>query len=539
MKTLVEKITSNIKKILVVILSSLMLVTAITLNAILMPDLLSFGEDILRAKEHEISAYLESNVQAIESMVKLIDSDDNLETNLRKLKDFASVENNFESLGIVDLDGYVHVTSGSTFSIENREYYQAIVDDGVKTVLSDPVVSRDNNTAIILILTEIVDDDGTVSGYLSSAISILTIKDILAQSNNFDFNTQIIWDNRCIMEVGSTYKYFKDLTIPLSVNPNCVLSLKIPYTFFIKKILITSLIIFVVFIILLFLGIYFTKRSISKSMKPLETLTNSLSKAPEDLNAIEIESDSLEINKLTESTNKMLFRIDELINQIEQTERAKNESEYRALIQQIKPHFLYNTLEMIQSFCLDFEDDRAEKSIALLAKFFRVSLNNDKLFIPLSKELEQIESYVKIQQLRYQNRFDFTIDNQIKSDPYFLHFTLQPVVENAIYHGIKKQQVYGYIKVVCFEENDKIKITITNSADSIDKAKINRLNDLFVNCDNHDLYPGYGLYNVRQRLKLYFKDEASININCDGNSVWVDITHPKIEDENNEYINNG
>ena len=193
---------------------------------------------------------------------------------------------------------------------------------------------------------------------------------------------------------------------------------------------------------------------------------------------------------------------------------------------------------MILSFTLDFDDDRAEVAIGLLAKFFRISLSNDALFMPLSKELSQIESYAKIQQLRCHDKFSLTITNHVKDDPLFLHFTLQPIIENAIYHGIKKQVGKGWIEVACERSGDNLVVTIKNSVDSVDSEKIKHLNHLFATSDNAQDYPGYGLFNVRQRLRINIATNASIAIANDATSVWITIVHPIItEGKTNEYIN--
>ena len=540
MKTLVDKIITHFRLILILVLSTLMLFTAMTLNMILLPDLFSVSEDILQSKNHEISAYLNANINEIESMVQLIDEEDDLKENLDKLRKFASIENNFESLGIVDTEGMIHVTTGAVFSIENRDYYQQIKNGDRNTVLSDPVVSRDDQIPIVLILTKIHDEQHHLKGYLSSAISLVTIEEILNQSNTFDFETRILLSGEPdpILSSGKVHKHYKEVRQPLLAHPEWTLSLCIPSDFFVGKILVTCMILFVLFLILLVTGNYIAKKTMKHCMKPLEELTESISKAPDSLDEITVCSDTVEIQELTDSTNRMMERIRNLITEIEETEKEKNESEYKALIQQIKPHFLYNTLEMIQSFCLDFEDDRAEKAIGLLARFFRISLSNDALFIPLSRELQQIESYVRIQQLRYENKFEFHIDNQLQEDPLFLHFSLQPIIENAIYHGIKKQSAPGCITVVCEKIEEEIRITVSNTAENVDKEKIERLNRLFQNSDDASQYPGYGLYNVRQRLKLYFKEQASIQIACDKGKVWVTMTHPAVKGESNEHIGN-
>jgi len=211
------------------------------------------------------------------------------------------------------------------------------------------------------------------------------------------------------------------------------------------------------------------------------------------------------------------------------TENQKN-AEIAALEAQINPHFLYNTLETIQSMCLDYEDDRVENAIGLVADFFRSSLNHGRFWVPLQAALHQVEDYLKIQMLRYEEQFDYEIVNMAGDTIPFMRFTLQPIVENAIYHGVKRSSRKERIRIFCTTEGAYLKIKVENTCETYDRKKIEWLNDLFSTDVDASKYPGYGLYNVNCRLKLHFGKTGCLRICGTEKGVCVTVRHPILQE---------
>ncbi len=307
--------------------------------------------------------------------------------------------------------------------------------------------------------------------------------------------------------------------------------LEIPSSFFFREMNILTGAVVCVAVCILVVVIFLLKRITNRAVVPLKRLTEAM----EDRNLRQLEqykgsANTLEIKQLAESFNRMVANTENLMQKLEQEELKKKDAEYEALIQQIKPHFLYNTLETIQSMCLDYEDDRVENAIGLVADFFRSSLNHGRFWVPLQAELHQVEDYLKIQMLRYEEQFDYEIVNMAGDTIPFMRFTLQPIVENAIYHGVKRSSRKERIRIFCTTEGAYLKIKVENTCEAYDRKKIEWLNDLFSTDVDASKYPGYGLYNVNCRLKLHFGKTGCLRICGTENGVCVTVRHPILQE---------
>jgi two-component system sensor histidine kinase YesM len=156
-----------------------------------------------------------------------------------------------------------------------------------------------------------------------------------------------------------------------------------------------------------------------------------------------------EIGQLGQSFNRMIEEISNLIDQVYHEQQRKRETELRVLQEQIKPHFLYNTLDTIQWMAQEHGAQDIVDMVSALTQLFRVGLSKGQEMIPLREELRHVESYLFIQKVRYEDKFDYTISINPGIDQLrVLKVILQPLVENAIYHGIKERRGKGHILVV-------------------------------------------------------------------------------------------
>ena len=144
----------------------------------------------------------------------------------------------------------------------------------------------------------------------------------------------------------------------------------------------------------------------------------------------------------------MVVRIQELMEQVRQEEITLRKTELNALQAQINPHFLYNTLDSIAWMC---EEDRTKEAVEMvnaLARLFRISISKGHELITLEREVEHAKSYLKIQNYRYKNQFTYAFDVEEGCLSYLCNkITLQPIIENAIYHGIDRMVDEGFIEV--------------------------------------------------------------------------------------------
>ena len=233
----------------------------------------------------------------------------------------------------------------------------------------------------------------------------------------------------------------------------------------------------------------------------------------------------------------MAEKIRQLIEQVYQEQKAKRKLELAALQAQINPHFLYNTLNsvssLIQMECLD----DAFVMIQAIGTFYRTSLSDGKTLISIQQEMINIENYIKIQEFRYGNKIIYKIDieEEILKE-WIVKLTLQPLVENAIYHGVKEKRGQGIIEIKGWKENNKVYITVSDNGTGIPKEK---LIDLF-SMDTREKESAFGLFNIQQRLQIYFGKEYGLHLESkEGPGTIATVCLPvgfKKEIEKNESI---
>lgn len=230
----------------------------------------------------------------------------------------------------------------------------------------------------------------------------------------------------------------------------------------------------------------------------------------------------------------------------------RTQAEIHALQNQINPHFLYNTLDIIRSQAISYNVPDIEKLTEALALLFRYSISSPSELVTLRDELNNVEKYVLIQQYRFRNRFDYekSIESAELLDYKLPLLTLQPIFENAIHHGLEHRLEKGKLTIRVFstEKNIIIKVEDTGTGMDIQTLRIlrERINDrqTIMKSDNSSGTSGIGLYNVNQRIKLYFGDNYGLHITSIKDSGTVaEILLPKVmetmnQGEGNEKRNN-
>lgn len=257
-------------------------------------------------------------------------------------------------------------------------------------------------------------------------------------------------------------------------------------------------------------------------LKPIEGLKNTMDKIDSSSEKIRAdESGPIEVSELSKHFNNMLDRIDVLMSDIQVKEKDIREYELKALASQINPHFLYNTLDTIV-WMAEFNDSESVVEItSSLAKYFRLSLNQGNEIISLHDELDHVQQYLFIQKKRYGKKLNYEINNEFTCKEFKIpKLVLQPIVENAIYHGIKELDRDGKITidVKCLEES--IKVIIYDNGRGFDKNKQEK--------GESKRLGGVGLKNIDRRLSLYFGDGYDMNIDSKlGEYTKVTLTLPK------------
>ena len=238
-----------------------------------------------------------------------------------------------------------------------------------------------------------------------------------------------------------------------------------------------------------------------------------------------------ELQALNESFSHMAHRIMTLMEDVRREETALRKTELRALQAQINPHFLYNTLDSIQWMCEQGNTEDAVKMVGALAKLFRISISRGKELIPISDEVKHAESYLLIQSFRYKNQFSYSFDVEPGLENCLCNkITIQPLLENAIYHGIDRMVDEGEIKVTVRtaedDENDII-IKVADNGVGMTEEQCRKI----LRKEKSDSQ-GIGVKNVNDRLAIYFGEKYGLSIESEldvGTTVTVRI--PKIDKE--------
>ena len=293
--------------------------------------------------------------------------------------------------------------------------------------------------------------------------------------------------------------------------------------------------ILLVVIIILAVAIQIAK-GISTPIHNLVGITGQISEG--DFKARAPEEATQELNMLSDSVNTMAQKLELFVEQMKEDERKMRRGELRLLQEQINPHFLYNTLDTIVWLIEGNMTKEAEKMVVSLSDFFRLILNHGKEMNSIEQEEKHIRSYLEIQQVRYQDILEYEI--AIPEELYhysILKMTLQPIVENALYHGIKYKRAKGKIFIHGRREEDSIVLVVEDNGVGMDEAELKTLqSEIRKNCKETE--KGFGLANVNERIKMAYGPAFGLSIESEkGKGTRVSVRIAVLEGEANETEN--
>ncbi|NOU75668.1 HAMP domain-containing protein [Paenibacillus sp. LMG 31458] len=245
--------------------------------------------------------------------------------------------------------------------------------------------------------------------------------------------------------------------------------------------------------------------------KPIMGLTKHMKRIKEGNLDIEFQVNSEdEIGLLASGFNAMIRRVQELLTNINFEQKKKREYELALIQAQIKPHFLYNTLDVIYTLSEMGRARDVQRTTKALADFYRAALSKGRETITIEEEVRNVKDYLSIQRIRYSDVFTFEFD--IRGEVLgglIPKLTIQPLVENAIYHGLKTKGSLGILKVTGEIVEGKIKIIVSDDGVGMQPE---RLEALVKKPESPEQAVGYGLRNVNDRIQLYFGDEYGLQI---------------------------
>lgn len=289
-----------------------------------------------------------------------------------------------------------------------------------------------------------------------------------------------------------------------------------------------SIMIGIITLVLAVIAAFFFTASIAK---PLSKLRMLMKKAEEGDLSVRFNSRyNDEIGQLGNSFNNMIKEISNLIDMVYVEQRRKREAELKTLQAQIKPHFLYNTLYTIQWMAQEHGAQDVVKILGALANLFRIGLSKGKEMIQVHEELEHVGSYLAIQKARYEDKLTY----EIHYDEEIIHYRvlkliLQPLVENAIYHGINARRGGGKIIITGSVKEGKLYFSVVDNGIGITKEKLKEIQELL---DGNHVEPaaaGFGIFNVNERIRLSFgKEYGLIYTSVYEEGTKVEVWHPLI-----------
>ncbi len=251
-------------------------------------------------------------------------------------------------------------------------------------------------------------------------------------------------------------------------------------------------------------------KSFAKPITDLVDVTDRVSKG--DFGARSINDSKDEVGVLSKSMNQMIEKINELLSQITKEQIRIREAELELLQSQINPHFLYNTLDTIIWLAEGGDQKRVVDMVKSLSAFFRTSLSRGHDIIPIREELLHAKSYLEIQQFRYQDILEYEIDVPEQFGEYTIpKITIQPLIENALYHGIKNKRGGGRIAIRGEQRGDDIVISVSDNGIGMTPERLAEVSDALTGGTHFD-NAVYGLYNVNERIKLKFGDKYGITL---------------------------
>lgn len=235
-----------------------------------------------------------------------------------------------------------------------------------------------------------------------------------------------------------------------------------------------------------------------------------------------------EIGELGQSFNHMIARIDQLIQMVYVEQENKRTAEMKSLQEQIKPHFLYNTLDTISWMARDYDAEDIVRLVDALTNMFRIGLSHGKDIITVKEEITHVSNYLYIQKIRYKDKLNYVI--HVDESLYAIEvpkLILQPLVENAIYHGVKAKRGGGTITITGVPEGENLVFTVQDNGAGMPQEKVEELNRRMSERSVLDEQKSFGLFYIRERIQLCYGKGYGVHVESTlGEGTRVTITLP-------------
>jgi two-component sensor kinase yesM len=475
-------------------------------------------------------------LQSIDDMLRVIRRTSTCINNIFMVCDKGNYtsSNYFDSDMLIEKSWYKEALieeKNTVTTIPHNADYQSIYGDGpvVISVVKKVISPRDAKTIIGVIMLDI--DYSTLVNELKSSefddknLILLRNEDngMIANSYSLDFSKAEEYRGK--MELTkksiSTYKYE---TKKYGWKVEVIVSKASLYSKF-GSVLNTFVLIVIITVVFSIVLSYILAKKITKPINQLVLRMQDLSKG--DFNARVDEVENRDIQVLSDGFNKMSYHIKQLMDNLRKKDYESANARFLALQAQINPHFLYNTLETIRSIAIRNQVESIADMAKSMADIFRYSVDSTKEEVILKDELKHVKNYINIQKIRYKERLnvEFNIDESLLNYK-IIKLVIQPLVENAIYHGIDMKKEAGKLCIECSKFEDKVLISVSDNGIGIKKQDLEELRKNLENSIDRKINKSIGLINVNSRLKLYYGENCSLSIESDydiGTKVYFKI----------------
>ena len=564
-----SKIICSFVLIIALSLSVLSFLMETKIKTLRMEELEHNTTQLIDSKANEIGSWLNQRI----SEIRIIHENPSTKTmNFTEIKPYLSQLNEVlrgqygnpnETFAIGGIDGQGWVNDQITIDVSKRDYFLEAMTTKNEYVISDPIVSKSDNMPIFILCYPIINEKNEKVGFINGSVNLENFSEIVDTIDLYDGFTWIMNTNQDIYSIDAeslieNHISFEGLAsiiqsnqaqssgtvdlINMSDQDSTVFFSSIPYTedwvlcTMIENSMITaqtdSIIRYILYIgILLFIISIFLAVIVSNSIvKPIQSLkTNMIEVSHGNLQSYYDFQNTDEVSVLGQVFNQMLNEIENLINQVVHEQKQKRKAEFRALQSQINPHFLYNTLDTLQWKALEYDAFEVADLVNSLSRFFRISLSSGNEYISIAKETEHVQNYLDIQKVRYKDKVSYTIT----ADPAIAQkmvpkLIIQPLVENAIYHGLKPRKENGHIEIIVSSDTDFLLIEVRDDGIGMSPERLTQLQTDLANSVESD---HYGLYNINERLKTTFGEDYQIRVTSKVNQGTIVLLKIPIQSE--------
>lgn len=347
------------------------------------------------------------------------------------------------------------------------------------------------------------------------------IADNLREGGHYDDNIEMLNDNiyilsELIQENIQTYLYYQTESIDLlknTLNHNVLIF---------SQLMIGGLLLLCVLIIAV---VSVLQRSITEPLAALGETTKRIAQG--DFSARSEVKSRDELGALSARVNEMAVALEGMVQRIHEDESRMRHAELRLLQEQINPHFLYNTLDTIVWLIEGNQPEEAEEMLLSLSNYFRLVLSRGREFISVEDEEKHIRSYLEIQQVRYRDLLHYEIAISPALYAYeIIKMTLQPIVENALYHGIKNKRSGGMIRITGELAAGQLLLTVSDNGIGMDQETLEKLREEIARACR-ETESGFGLANVSERIRMNYGSEYGLSVESEpGFGTTVTIRLP-------------